>query len=311
MEQIMEILVRMEADRKAWREKAEMDHKKFLARLRTDEKAWREEIRSVLFETTNTREEMMAYRELMEARPEVEKPTSADRKPEAAEEYEDPVEDAEVVPVGEPRKKRRRERNQRSKKKRTQGNDGYQRRLAAAHRGTNRRVEVSRKMQAEKKMPRRATVARRMRDIFRPNTTRRATVARQIKEKDRKVPGRPRITWRKRIVVRRNCTMTVIELATQRVGPLKNNLRTQHKGTKDPGGKRPLHGRKKRTTTDGIRKWNPGERALLGSEGTLRKILYEIYGPKNTKRMPKATSRTRRIADWTLWKGRPPPKRKK
>jgi hypothetical protein len=92
---------------------------------------------------------------------------------------------------------------------------------------------------------------------------------------------------------------------------VKKNLLTHHRGTKDQGGKRPLLGRKKRTTMDGIRKWNPGERALLGNEGTLRKILYEIYGPKNMKRMPKASSRTWRIADWTLWRGRPPPKRKK
>jgi hypothetical protein len=51
-----------------------------------------------------------------------------------------------------------------------------------------------------------------MRDIFRPNMTCRAKVARKIKENDRKMPGHPRITWRKGSVVRRNCTMTVIEL---------------------------------------------------------------------------------------------------
>jgi hypothetical protein len=45
-----------------------------------------------------------------EARPEVEKPTSADRKPEAAEEYEAPAQNATVIPVGEPKKKRRRDR---------------------------------------------------------------------------------------------------------------------------------------------------------------------------------------------------------
>jgi hypothetical protein len=40
-------------------------------------------------------------------------------------------------------------------------------------------------------------------------------------------------------VVERNRTRAMIEQATQRVGP--------------------LHGRKKRTTTDGIQKWSPGE----------------------------------------------------
>jgi hypothetical protein len=112
-------------------------------------------------------------------------------------------------------------------------------------------------------------------------------------------------------VVGRNRTRAMIERATQRVGPFKKNLRTHQKVTKDRRNKGLLHGRKKRTTTDGIQKWSPGERALLESEGTLRKMLYEIYGPKDKKRMPKASSRTRRIADWTLRRGRPTPKRKK
>jgi hypothetical protein len=42
-----------------------------------------------------------------------EQPTSLDRKPEATEQREVPVEDAEVMPFGEPKKKRRRDRNQR------------------------------------------------------------------------------------------------------------------------------------------------------------------------------------------------------
>jgi hypothetical protein len=150
-----------------------------------------------------------------------------------------------------------------------------------------------------------------MRDIFRLNTTRRAKAARQIRENDKKVPGRPRIALRKRSIVRRNCTRAMIERATQRVWPLKKNFGTHQKETKGQRGKRPLHGRKKRTTTDGIQKWIPGKRDLLGSEGTLRKILYGIYGPKNTKQILKAPGRTRRIMEWTLWRGRPPPKRKK
>jgi hypothetical protein len=103
-------------------------------------------------------EEMMACQE-MEARPE-EKPTSVDRKPEAAEEEEwVPKEDAEVMPVRELKKKQRKDRNQQNMKKRTQGMDGCQRRLAAAHRGTSHHAEVARKMQSDKKMPHRATVA--------------------------------------------------------------------------------------------------------------------------------------------------------
>jgi hypothetical protein len=50
----------------------------------------------------------MACQEI-EARPEEEQPTSLDRKPKAAEKQEVPVKDAEVIPVGELKKKRRRD----------------------------------------------------------------------------------------------------------------------------------------------------------------------------------------------------------
>jgi hypothetical protein len=46
----------------------------------------------------------------MEAHEEGEEPTSADRKPEAAKQREVPVDDAEIMLVGEPKKKRRRDR---------------------------------------------------------------------------------------------------------------------------------------------------------------------------------------------------------
>jgi hypothetical protein len=52
--------------------------------------------------------ETMACQE-MEARLEGEQPTSLDRKPEAAERREVPLEDTEVMPVEEPKKKRRRD----------------------------------------------------------------------------------------------------------------------------------------------------------------------------------------------------------
>jgi hypothetical protein len=52
--------------------------------------------------------EMMACQG-MEARQEEEKPASLDTKPEAAQKEEVPAEDAEVIPVEEPKKKRRRD----------------------------------------------------------------------------------------------------------------------------------------------------------------------------------------------------------
>jgi hypothetical protein len=77
--------------------KAETRHKDFLARMDADWKAWREIMNA-------NQNETMACQE-MEAHQEVE-PTSVDRKPEAAEQREVPVDDAEVMLVGELKKKR-------------------------------------------------------------------------------------------------------------------------------------------------------------------------------------------------------------
>jgi hypothetical protein len=79
----------MKADRKA-------DSVDFVARMDGDSKAWREEIRSMRFETTNTRKEKMVCQE-MEARLEEEQ-TSVETKPEVAQ-NEVPKEDAVVKPV--------------------------------------------------------------------------------------------------------------------------------------------------------------------------------------------------------------------
>jgi hypothetical protein len=57
-------------------------------------------------------DEMMACRETMKAHLEEKEPTSLDRKPETAEQKEEfPVEDATVMPVREPKRKRHRDRN--------------------------------------------------------------------------------------------------------------------------------------------------------------------------------------------------------
>jgi hypothetical protein len=107
----------------------------------------------------------------VEARQEEEKPTSTDRKPDAAQQEEVPVEDAEVIPVGEPKKKRCRDRKLATQHRRqktktsTRDNCGPQKRLDVARRGSSRRAPTNRKMS------RRATMARRMRDIVKKNLT--------------------------------------------------------------------------------------------------------------------------------------------
>jgi hypothetical protein len=158
-------------------EKMDNSHKVMAAETKPD----RDMEEMVCRESTETHlvmdEKMMACQE-MEARQEVAEPSSVDMKPETAEERQFLVEDAEVMAVGEPKKKRRRDRKlaaerRRQKNERAQCQGGCRTKgLAAARRGTCHRAEVARKMQTDKKMPRRTTVARRMRDIFRPNTTR-------------------------------------------------------------------------------------------------------------------------------------------
>jgi hypothetical protein len=147
--------------------------------------------------------ETLACRETTEERIKEKKATSLDRKPEAAQKAEAPAENATVMLVEEPKKKRHRgrqlaaERCRQKQKNSTWGNCGPPKELA------------------DKKMSHHATVAQCMRDIHALNTTRHAKVARQIKENDRKVPGHPRIAWHKRSVIRRNCTRAMIERATQ------------------------------------------------------------------------------------------------
>jgi hypothetical protein len=147
MQRIIEMLVKMDADRKAWREEMAAERRAIQARTEDtqaemEEMACREmteahpeeknptsvdmkpeltqnekvpvEVATVMpvvetEESSNTREEMMSCQE-MEARQDEQKPTSADRKPEAAKE-EVPKEDAIVKPVNE------RNRRHRGKKK--------------------------------------------------------------------------------------------------------------------------------------------------------------------------------------------------
>jgi hypothetical protein len=125
-QQMMELLLK---EIRAGQEKAdanqaktEAGHKELLAKLEADRQAswktWREELAAMRdkrmeVDREAAREEvepeqdikMMACQE-MEVSQEKEKPTSVDTKPEAAQE-EVPEEDAEVMPVGEPKKRKR------------------------------------------------------------------------------------------------------------------------------------------------------------------------------------------------------------
>jgi hypothetical protein len=125
---------------------------------------------------------------------------------------------------------------------------------------------------------------------------------------------RARVAWRRENFVRKDCTRAKDERVTQRVGTLRKNLRMHHEGkcgTKDLRGGQPFYLRKEWTTTKGIGGWRTGQRSHLGSEGTLNKKLYEIFRGRIEKQVVGTSKRLRRMKIWTLWRGRPPPKRKK
>jgi hypothetical protein len=57
----------------------------------------------------------------------------------------------------------------------------------------------------------------------------------------------------------------------------------RQKESEGPRRRRLLCLRKERTTVNGIGRWSSGQRSHVGSRGTLKKTLYEIFGGKIMK----------------------------
>jgi hypothetical protein len=168
---------------------------------------------------------------------------------------------------------------------------------------------------AGKKMTRRATMALRKKNVFRKIGTQGICGPRKrLTAAGINVTRHATVAWHRESFVRKDCTRAKDERVTQRVGPLRKNLRMHHEGkcgTKDLCCGQPLYLRKEWTTTNGIGGWSAGQRSHLGSEGTLNKKLYEIFRGRIAKQIVGTLSGLRRIRNWTLWRGRPPPKRKR
>jgi hypothetical protein len=248
-------------------------------------------------ETSNTRKETMACQEMEECLEE-EKPTSVDRKPEVAQQREVPVEDAVVKPVNGRKRRHRGKRQSAGRreepKKLTRGDCGSRMKLATARR----------------KVPRRATVAWRKRIIFRKTSTqrncgpRKEVTAAGIKftrcagyrdisrNKDNVTPRSPKgVTFGKRLWKGPECNTGIRDRS------LKQRLR--------------IGSQLKDLTKNAIKGCRLGQRSHLRRRGPLKVISYEIIGRKITKRIVGYSERLRQDKDWTLWRGRPPPKRKK
>jgi hypothetical protein len=107
--------------------------------------------------------------------------------------------------------------------------------------------------------------------------------------------------WLKRGFVRKDCTSANDEPATRRVGPLRKNLRMNHEGkcgTQDLCGGQSIY-------------LSSGQQTHVGSAVRLKKILYAIFRREVAKQVVGTSSGLRKIRKWILWRGRPPPKRKK
>jgi hypothetical protein len=201
-----------------------------------------------------------------------EEPSSVDRKPEVAEQREVPVEGAEVMPIGEPKKKRRRdqklamERRLQKQKNSTLESCGPPKELVVAHRGTSRRVDVAQQKKISRKVSRRSTVAWRRRNILRKSMTKGKCGPRHEFAADRNMTNRAGVTRHK--------------------GDFVNAEQDTWKGRmtmKNVGGRRPLCRKKKVPTKELIGGCRSGQRSPLVGRRTHKKTFYEIVSEKIPK----------------------------
>jgi hypothetical protein len=181
----------------------------------------------------------------------------------------------------------------------TRGDCGSEKKLAAAC----------------KKITRRATVAWHIRNVLRKIVTQGNCEPRStLTTAGIMMTRHAGVAWRRENYVRKDWTTDKVKREARRAWMLRRRLRSRQESGKqlrDLGGRRPLHRRKRKPTKNGIEGCNAGQRSHLGSEGTLNKKLYEIFRGRMAKQIVGTPSGLRKIIKWTLWRGRPPPKRKK
>jgi hypothetical protein len=282
MEQIFGLLAIFEARLDEWL--------KDLKNIREETMACQEAMVARLGKEEPTSADMKACQDAMEANLEgKEEPASEEIKPEVADDQEVPREDAAVMPVRGLRKQRRGRKQAAGRRKEpkelNRGICGSREKLAAAC----------------KKVSRRATVAWRRRNILRKSWTRRSCgLRKEVTAAGMRITrcaGHGRKGRNKEIVIERN--------RIRRREP-KNE---RSKGTRSRHVEELLHLRKKRKSTNNIDGMNPGERAPLGSVGKRKKGIGDIFS-EIKGHVVGTSSGLRGRKKWTLWRGRPPPKRK-
>jgi hypothetical protein len=222
----------------------------------------------------------------------------------SAEVHQDvPNEDVAVMLVGEPRKRCR-------VRKSTAGRRGEPKELNRGNHGSRRKLAA-----ACRKVSRHAAVVWRKRKLFRRTGTQEICGRRkELTVAGMRMTRRARLAWGKENFFRKDCTRKGDERATQRLGPLRKNLCTTHKGkgkTNYIGGRRPLDVRKKRETGIGIRGWTSGQLSPMRMRVPAYKTLQKTFRRQIVKRAKEVSSGLRKTRKWNLWMGRPPPKCKK
>jgi hypothetical protein len=264
----------------ALREKIIASQNETMARI----KAWGQT------DTKDNEEDAMACEEKTEVRLEKkEEPTSVEIKPEVADEREVPVQDAARMPVGEPRKKRR-DRRRLAAGRRQEEEDlnlDARRRRKGQGRAQRKHRCLKNLVAARSGTTCRAVVARR-RTLFMETTRSRLIVAAKEVSRRATLARRRRDATKKEGDDARKAPMERTAGKRRRVNPEGNTA------TKDPDASRQLHLRNVKTA---------GRLCREDNENAIE--------PKLAKLTARFSARTRTTKDWTLWRGRPPPKRKK
>jgi hypothetical protein len=199
----------------------------------------------------------------------------------AEEHHEVPNADAVVIPV---RGRKRRHRG----RKQAAGRHGEPKELNRGDHGSRKKLAA-----ACRKASRRATVAWLKRNVFRKSWTCGYCGLRKEVTASRRMVKRCERHRRK--VAQRSPTGGTFERRCRRGPECSNGIRDR--GTrriKDPSTRRQLRPKIKWT-----------------SEQIDRKIFYEVLREKIPKQVVETSSRLQQMRNWTLWRGRPPPKRKK
>jgi hypothetical protein len=336
MQQIVEMLAKLQASQDADREERKADQEKMaadlLARMKEDRKADQEDFlermdkmyakmakadkqeemltdinaktkarrdKRMEANSNDDRNEWTACQDVMEANPE--KMESNLKEKEAVVQRQDiPIENVAMMPVGEPRKRRRGGKliaGRRGKpKKLNRRNCGSRKKLAAACR----------------KVSRYATVAWRKRKLFRKSETRGycgsrkcATVA------DRRTCPHATMAWRKRKLTRNIRIQESRESSKDfsvngmRKGPgCKNCIRRRNI-------KEPPHLRTERKIASSIGGEHKREQRRLKGMSKYKDIYWRTIGLDFVKQVVRMSRGFLQMTIWRLWRGRPPPKRKK